>query len=110
MSKRGWWIAAAGVALAVALGAGLVLALGGGGGSSREQAVRSVPTFKPPPWRQLWASTHVGESKAAVLARWPKPPYQHYHDNLDEDCYEWQDDALYNLCFMHGRLHLKALF
>ena len=47
-----------------------------------------------------------------MLARWPKKPYQHYVDNLKDECFEWQDKPLYlyNLCFKGGVLRSKELF
>jgi len=110
MTKRRWWLAIGGVAVA-ATAAGLSLALIGGGGSKQ---------LTHTDFARLWQGTHVGESAAAVLARWPKTPYQHYTDSLKDDCYEFADvrDAshgnmpqnLYNLCFRDGVLRSKAVF
>jgi hypothetical protein len=103
MTKERWWIAAGAVLLAAAgLAVGLALALGGGGPKQLSHA----------DYEKLWDDTHVGEPKEAVLARWPKVPYQHYKDNLKDDCYEWSDEPryLYNLCFKDGVLRLKTLF
>jgi hypothetical protein len=54
-----------------------------------------------------------------VLARWPKVPYQHYTDNLKDNCYEFADvpdptrndmpENIYNLCFKDGFLRTKDL-
>ena len=58
---------------------------------------------------RLFAETRVGDEKDAVLGRWPIDPYQHYRDNLEDDCYEWSDTPLYlyNLCFTEGVLRTK---
>ena len=84
---------------------GLSLAFTGGGGGGPKQLSHAD-------YEELWVGTHIGEPKAAVLARWPKVPYQHYTDNLKDDCYEWSDEPsyLYNLCFKDGVLRLKTLF
>jgi hypothetical protein len=54
-----------------------------------------------------------------VLARWPKIPYQHYTDNLKDNCYEFSDvpdvtrnnmpENIYNLCFKDGVLRSKDI-
>ena len=99
----------ASVASAVALAVPLASTRGGASGqpSNAEYA-------------RLWLATHVGQSEAAVLARWPKNPYQHYSDGQGHDCYEWADRPsgryrnlpahLYNLCFKRGVLRLKTVF
>ena len=107
MTKKRWWLAIGAVVVAAAaLAVGLSLALTGGGGSSGSKQLSHAD------YEELWRGTHVGETKAAVLARWPKVPYQHYADNLKDDCYEWSDEPsyLYNLCFKDGVLRLKTLF
>ena len=104
MTKKRWWLAiGAAVIAAAAAAAGLTLAFTGGGGSGQ-------PSHAD--YEVLWDGTHVGDTKEAVLARWPKVPYQHYADNLNDDCYEWSDEPtyLYNLCFKDGVLRLKTLF
>jgi len=68
---------------------------------------------------QLWQGTRIGESMQAVLARWPKNPYQHYTDSVSNDCYEWADapdpqlnnmpQNIYNFCFKDGVLRTKEL-
>jgi hypothetical protein len=99
------WVVIGVVVAVAAAAAGLSLALTGGGGSGR-----SSDTVTGLSWKQRFAKSHVGDTKAAVLALWPKIPYQHYSDNLKEDCYEWQGDNLYNLCFADGVLRLKTVF
>jgi len=107
MTKKRWWLVAIGgvVVAAAALAVGLSLALTGGGGSGPKRLSHAD-------YEELWRGTHVGDTKEAVLARWPKVPYQHYADNLKDDCYEWSDEPtyLYNLCFKDGVLRLKTLF
>ena len=46
-----------------------------------------------------------------MIKRWPKDPYQHYTDNLKDDCFEWSNEPLYlyNLCFSDGVLRSKDL-
>ena len=107
MTRKRWWLAIGAVVVAAAaLAVGLSLALTGGGGGSAPKHLSHAD------YEELWQGTHVGETKAAVLARWPKVPYQHYTDTLKDDCYEWSDEPsyLYNLCFKDGVLRLKTLF
>jgi hypothetical protein len=106
MSRKRWWVSI-GVVVVVAAAAGLSLALVGGGGSGRSGETEPVTGLD---WEQRFAKSHVGAKRGTVLALWPKIPYQHYSDNLREDCYEWQGDNLYNLCFKNGVLRLKTSF
>ncbi len=118
MSTRRWLFAVGAVVLVVAAVAAFVLATTGGD-EGRNTAGRSG-VLPDESYALLWAGTRVGQSETAVLARWPKPPYQHYGDGLAEDCYEWEDQAagpgnqqpahLYNLCFKDGVLRLKTVF
>jgi hypothetical protein len=106
MSKKRWWLAIGAAVLAVAAAA-IVLALvftGGGDGGKPKRLTHDDFT-------RMWLATRVGESMDVVLARWPKVPYQHYRDNLKDDCYEWRDDRryIYNLCFTAGVLRAKDL-
>jgi len=106
MTRRRWWVAGGVAALAAAgLAVGLTLAFTGGGSSGPPKN----PTHAD--YEVLWDESHVGDPKASVLSRWP-PAYQHYKDNLKDDCYEWADKPhyLYNLCFKNGVLRLKTLF
>lgn len=105
--RKQWWLLAGVAVLAVAVAAGLSIALTGGGGS--EQVVTAERPAGPT-WEQLYRESHVGAKEAAVLGLWPKIPYQHYSDNLKDDCYEWQGDNLYNLCFKGGILRSKTTF
>jgi hypothetical protein len=102
------WLLVAGVAVLVAgAAAGLAIALTGGGGTP---TTSSAAAPLGPDWQGLYGESHVGAKKADVLALWPKIPYQHYSDNFRDDCYEWQGDVLYNLCFKDGVLRLKTTF
>ncbi len=111
MKKKRWWLAIGAAGLAViATVVGLSLAFTGGGGSKQ---------LSHDDFMRLWQGTRVGESMSAVLARWPKVPYQHYTDNLKDDCYEWSDvpdvrlnnmpTNLYNLCLTDGVLRTKDI-
>jgi hypothetical protein len=105
MTRRRWWLAGGAVVVAAAgLAVGLALALSGGSGGGKKQVTHAD-------YEVLWDETHVGDPKQDVLARWPAA-YQHYKDNLKDDCYEWADKPhyLYNLCFKDGVLRLKTLF
>ena len=106
MRKR-WWLAI-GAALLVVAGAGAGTWLGfrddsGSGGTPKHMTHDD--------YTKIWLQTRVGDPMADVLARWPKVPYQHYKDNLNDDCFEWRDDRryLYNLCFIQGVLRSKDL-
>ena len=59
--------------------------------------------------QSLFEEAAVGQKESDVLARFPAA-YQHYTDNLREDCYEWRGASLYNLCFRAGVLRLKTTF
>jgi hypothetical protein len=107
MRKRRWWLAIGTVVVAgAATAAALALSFRGSGGP--EQVSRQLNHHD---FARLWQETRVGESTAAVLARWPKDPYQHYTDNLKDNCFEWSDESryLYNLCFKNGVLRSKDL-
>ena len=111
MATRRLRLALAAVALAASAGVatGLVLTLTGG--STR---------LSDADYARLFRESRVGEPMAAVLARWPKDVYQQYADNLNDECYEWQDNRLgkgsnlashlYNLCFKRGVLRSKEVF
>ena len=107
MSKR-WWLAIVLALLAVAVAVVLALTRTGGGGSTPQPRAAEMNHSD---YSLIWQQTHVGESRATVLARWPTPPYQHYKDNLKDDCFEWEDQPyyLYNLCFTGGVLRTKDL-
>jgi hypothetical protein len=104
---RKQWIVVIGAVVVLAAAGGLALAFVGGGGNGRPDETKPGIGLT---WEQRFAASHVGAGKAAVLALWPRIPYQHYSDNLKEDCYEWQGDNLYDLCFRDGVLHLKTTF
>ena len=83
LTKR-WWLAIGAAVLAAAgLAIGVSLALTSGGSGAQRQPSHAD-------YKQLFAETHVGDRKEDVLGRWPEP-YQHYADNLKDDCYEWND-------------------
>ena len=105
MRKKRWWLAiGACVVGAVVAGVVLGLALTGGGGGEPEPLSHDDYT-------RIWLETRVGDAMDDVLSRWPKDPYQHYADNLKDDCYEWRDERryIYNLCFAAGVLRSKDL-
>ena len=107
MTKR-WWLAIALVLLAAAVAVVLGLTLTGGSGAKQQPLAEEMNHSD---YSLIWQQTHVGEPREAVLARWPTPPYQHYKDNLKDDCFEWEDQPyyLYNLCFTGGVLRTKDL-
>jgi hypothetical protein len=111
------WILAGGAAGLVVVVVAVVLAIvltDGGDGKGTAGAARQATTLQlsHAAYARLWQRTRVGEPTKAVLARWPKTPYQHYGDNLKDDCFEWFDkpNFLYNLCFKGGVLRTKSLF
>ena len=110
MKKKQWRLAIGAAAVAVAaIGAGLSLALAGGGSKHLSHT----------DFERIWAETTLGDPTKTVLARWPKTPYQHYSDNLKDDCYEFADVPdpthngmplnIYNLCFKDGVLRSKDI-
>jgi hypothetical protein len=68
---------------------------------------------------RLWQETRIGEPLQAVLARWPKNPYQHYPDRPEQrllrvgqragDALNDMAQNLYNFCFKDGALRAKEL-
>jgi hypothetical protein len=107
MTRKRWWVVIGAVAGFAAVAGGLSLAFTGGDRSGGSSDTRQGPGLT---WEQRFSASRVGARKEAVLALWPRIPYQHYSDNLKEDCYEWQGDNLYDLCFLGGVLHLKTTF
>jgi hypothetical protein len=106
MTRKRWWLLIGAVVVVVAaVGVGVTLALTGSGDNGQPTAAAPPATLEG-----LYAQTKVGAKEADVLARWPKIPYQHYKDNLQDDCYEWQGENLYNLCFKNGVLASKTNF
>jgi hypothetical protein len=101
-------VAAAGL-MVVGVAIVLAIVLTDGGGPKRDGAAAQLSHAD---YARLWQRTRVGESRSDALAGWPKPPYQHYTDNLQDECFEWQDKPtyLYNLCFKGGVLRSKAVF
>jgi hypothetical protein len=106
VTRKRWWIVIGVVAVVAAAAVGLSLAFVGGGGSGKSGDTTPVGAG----WERIYHESHVGAKQADVLALWPKIPYQHYSDNLKDDCYEWQGDNLYDLCFKNGVLRLKTTF
>jgi len=108
--QRQWLAIGAALIAAVAITVGVTLALTGGGGSKQ---------LTHADFERIWAQTHLGDPTSVVLARWPKVPYQHYTDNLKDNCYEFADvpdptrndmpENIYNLCFKDGFLRTKDL-
>jgi hypothetical protein len=68
------------VLVIVALAAGLTVWL------TRDE---NKPATAPVRYSQLFQQAVVGKTTVRVLDTWPKPPYQTYHDNNDNRCYEW---------------------
>ena len=110
MTKKQWRLAIGAAVLAViATAVGLSLALTGGGSKQPSHA----------DFERIWAETHLGDRTTTVLALWPKVPYQHYTDNLKDNCYEFADvpdvtrndmpENIYNLCFKDGVLRSKDI-
>ena len=109
-----------GVALGVVVVAvvGAVLATTSGDKKPRSSAASSAPvaglhpqSFTHSQYARSFALATIGKTSVSVLDRWP-PPYQTYHDEYLQRCYEWNDKghALYNLCFKaNGILALKIL-
>jgi hypothetical protein len=55
----------------------------------------------------LFRGATLKKTRIEVLRKWPKP-YQVYHDQFSNHCYEWKSGRmLYNLCFKKGLLTLK---
>ncbi|MEA2196233.1 MAG: hypothetical protein QOJ25_284 [Solirubrobacteraceae bacterium] len=55
----------------------------------------------------LFRGTTVKKTRIEILRKWPKP-YQVYHDQFSNRCYEWKSGRmLYSLCFKKGLLTLK---
>ena len=105
MTRTARWLLAGAVAiLALGLAVGLSLAYGGGTKPPAPPATVSAEELQ-----SLFEEAKVGQKKSDVLPRFPRP-YQHYRDNLGEDCYEWRGANLYDLCFRAGVLHLKTTF
>jgi hypothetical protein len=108
--QRQWLAIGAAVIAAVAITVGVTLALTGGGGSKQ---------LTHADFERIWAETHLGDRTTTVLALWPKVPYQHYTDNLKDNCYEFADvpdvtrndmpENIYNLCFKDGFLRTKDI-
>jgi hypothetical protein len=104
--RRRWWLAI-GVGLIAVAAVALAVALAGNG--DPEQLESKQVSHED--FARLFAETRVGDEQDATLARWPIDPYQHYADNLADDCYEWSDTPLYlyNLCFKDGVLRTKDI-
>jgi hypothetical protein len=89
--------------LIVALAAGIALSRPMGGGGSKKVSHAA--------YMQMYTAAVPGKTENSILDQWPKPPYQSYHDNFNDHCYQWIDKpvALYNLCFKDGKLVSKDL-
>jgi hypothetical protein len=90
----------AAVVVIVALAVGLTLWLT----SDDEQTPLSHEAYA-----QLYDRAVLQQTRIAVIDDWPKPPYQDFHDNAQNRCFEWWDKpvALYTLCFKNGLLASK---
>jgi hypothetical protein len=108
MTRTARWVMAGAIALlALGLAVGLSIAYGGGDGTT--QPPTHPATVSAEELQSLFEQAAVGQKEADVLAKFPAA-YQHYTDNLREDCYEWRGASLYNLCFRAGVLRLKTTF
>jgi hypothetical protein len=76
---------------------------------SRSNGKAGVPSHAV--YARMYAAAIPGKTRISVLDQWPKPPYQSYHDNFDDQCYQWREVhvALYNLCFRRGTLAFKTV-
>jgi hypothetical protein len=103
--RRAVFLVAAAVVVGLAIG--LPLGLGSGGGKKAPKAT----ALSHAAYAQLYTSAVLRQTTIAILARWPKPPYQSYRDGRGDRCFEWYDKpvALYNLCFRNGLLVDKAI-
>jgi|SRR5580658_9389970 hypothetical protein len=102
------------VIVCVAIGLAVWFAVTANGGKTpRAGAVTtssSLPRLSHRAYALLYADALVHKTRISVLAKWPRPPYQHYRAG-DQNCYEWYDRpvALYNLCFVNGLLTDKEI-
>jgi hypothetical protein len=101
------WLLAIGIGVIAVAAVALVLAFTGNEDTPQLESKQ----FSHEDFARLFAETREGDDKDAVLRRWPIDPYQHYRDNLADDCYEWSDTPLYlyNLCFTEGVLRTKDI-
>jgi hypothetical protein len=103
MRTRGAWIAVGAGAVAI-----VALAVGLGVWFSTRS---TQPTLTSAAYAQLYSRAVVHKTRIRVLDQWPKPPYQSFHDNFDDQCFQWLDSpakALYTLCFKRGLLAIKS--
>ena len=104
--RRRWWLAI-GIGLIAVAAVTLALTLT----RNEDPGQLESKQLSHEDFARLFAETREGDEKDAVLGRWPSDPYQHYRDNLADDCYEWSDTPLYlyNLCFTQGVLRTKDI-
>ncbi len=75
------------------------------GGGSRPSS------FTHAQYTRSFALATIGKMPISALDQWPAP-YQSYHDQYGQRCYEWNDvgHALFNLCFSKkGLLAIKVI-
>jgi hypothetical protein len=110
--------------IAVLAAVGTILATSSWSGSGDAAGVGSSATSATPvasgahprsfthsQYARSFALATIGKTSLSVLDSWP-PPYQTYHDEYLQRCFEWYDRgrALYNLCFKaNGILALKII-
>lgn len=102
--------------LLIVLAVALVIGTGGSSGKTAASPATSVSDTTPADeiapadaghYAALFASLEVGKTTIGILKKWPKP-YQDYHDQFGEHCYEWKAARLlYDLCFKKNVLALK---
>jgi hypothetical protein len=108
VTRTARWLTAGAIAL-LALGLAVGLSLAYGGSDSATQTSTRPATVSAEELQSLFEEAKAGQKESDVLAKFPAP-YEHYKDNLGEDCYEWKGATLYNICFRHGVVHLKTTF
>jgi hypothetical protein len=76
----------------IALLVGLIIALSPGN-------KKAPPTHAA--YARLFQQAVVRKTRISVLDQWPKPPYQTFRGEGQDQCFEWLDQrvALYDLCF-----------
>jgi len=92
-----------GIVAIAGLAVGLVLAFTGGG--------KAKPKLSHDAYMRIYSRAVPGRTKISLIDQLPKPPYQRYHDNFHDTCFQWLDKpvGLYNYCFRNGTLVIKDL-
>lgn len=94
------------VAVAALVGVGIYLSTS----SSPARGTARPASFTHAQYVHMFALAKVGHMSIGAISAWP-PPYQTYHDQYGQRCFEWNDvgHALDNLCFKpNGELALKV--